>query len=157
MKKLFIITTLILLVCIKISAEPNLQQLISQAQNQEIAMQPVNSSNNQESETEEEAQESTDYIGTWLRQATYVSGALQHQTPATLIYKKDTYSSSGTCSTSGTIKVKGNSIKTVMLQSNCPGGVQPPFTVVYTYSITDDGKTLTLVSGSVKEIYKRKQ
>ncbi|MFC1703342.1 hypothetical protein ACFL1E_00970 [Candidatus Omnitrophota bacterium] len=97
------------------------------------------------------------YIGTWLRQALYISGKLEHRTPATLIYTKDAFSAFGTCSTAGTISVSDNTIKTVMTQSDCPGGVKAPMTITYNYQITDEGKKLILTVGPVKEVYIRKE
>ncbi|MCP4653704.1 MAG: hypothetical protein GY858_10050 [Candidatus Omnitrophica bacterium] len=105
----------------------------------------------------EDSNSAGNYIGAWLRQGVYVSGKLQNQTPATLIYKKDTFSASGTCSTSGTIDVSGNTIKTIMTQTDCPGGVKAPLTIVYKYQLTDNGKKMILTTGPVKEIYLRKE
>jgi len=96
------------------------------------------------------------YIGTWIRTALYLNGALRHQTPATLIYTKDKFTAAGTCSTAGTIEVKGKTIKTVMTSTDCPGGVKAPLKIVYNYEISEDGKKMTLTVGPVREEYVRK-
>ena len=102
---------------------------------------------------------SSPHEGTWSRQALYVDGVLQHNAPATLTLNKETYSSaSPTCATSGTISGGDGAMTMVMLQSNCPGGVQPPLTVNYTYTIemNEEGEeVMTTVTGSVTEVYKR--
>jgi hypothetical protein len=98
----------------------------------------------------------TKHIGTWQREALYINGILNHRTPATLIYEQNSFHATGTCSTSGTISVTENTIKTVMTQSNCPGGVKPPMTFVYNYKIAKDGKKLILEVGPVREVYTRK-
>lgn len=98
----------------------------------------------------------TRYLGTWVRQATYVSGALMGQDPAVMTLKKDSFTSTNaTCATAGTLSVSGNTMKMVMTQSNCLG-VKTPYTVNYTYTISDDGKIMTFVVGSMKEVYKRR-
>ena len=88
-----------------------------------------------------------------------MDGVLQHSDPATLTLNKETYSSaSPTCATSGTISGGDGTMVLTMLQSNCPGGVQPPLTVTYTYTIevNDEGEeVMTTVTGPVTEVYKR--
>ncbi len=101
--------------------------------------------------------ESGDYncFGTWLRQAIYVAGKLQSASPATLVLKKGSFNSSSTCFASGSLTVKGNTMTMVMTASDCPR-VSLPYTISYTYSISDKGKKMVIVTGPMKEIYKRK-
>jgi len=102
-----------------------------------------------------------DYLGPWLRTATYVGGELTGTTPATLTFNKDgTYTSvSADCANSGTYTDNGeSSITMVMLQSGCPGGLQLPFTVVYTYTIEeneDGNEIMTINTANVMETYIR--
>jgi len=56
----------------------------------------------------------TQHIGTWYREAVYINGILNNRTPATLTYKQNSFHASGTCSTSGTISVTEDTIRTVM-------------------------------------------
>lgn len=101
-----------------------------------------------------------DYLGSWMRTGTYADDILIHQEPATLTFNNDsTYSSAAAaCVTSGTHTPSDDTVTMVMQQSSCPGGVQPPYTVVYTYTIedTEDGEEImTIVTGNVKETYIR--
>ncbi len=99
------------------------------------------------------------YLGAWLRQGTYVDGALMHQTPATLTMKKDSFVSTGMCTNSGTVDAKGNTVTMVMVQSDCPGGLQLPYTVTYQYGVMKDENKdtiMVIVTGNVMEIYKKK-
>ncbi len=96
------------------------------------------------------------FIGTWLRQGTYINGALEHTTPATMVLGKDSFHSTGTCSTSGSLTYKDETMTMKMTQSSCPGGLTLPFTVTFTYQISDEGKRMTLQAGIVMEKYLRK-
>lgn len=96
-----------------------------------------------------------DYVGTWMRQATYANNELVSQSPAVLVMKKDSFTStSAPYATAGTLKVSGNIIQMVMTQSNCPG-VSVPYTVNYTYTLSEKGNVMTIVTGPVKEVYHR--
>jgi len=95
------------------------------------------------------------YFGTWLRQAIYVAGELQSTTPSTLVLKKRSFNSSSTCSASGSLTVKGNTMTMVMTASDCPR-VSLPYTISYTYTISDKGRKMVIVTGPMEEIYKRK-
>ncbi len=106
-------------------------------------------------EPEEFEGKTTGYLGNWIRQATYINGALEHQTPSNMTLSKNSFSSStSVCSASGSLEVKGNKMKMVMSQSDCPG-VSTPLTVDYTFSVSKDDQTMIFVAGTVKEIYKR--
>lgn len=95
-------------------------------------------------------------LGTWVRQATYVNGELVGGDPAVMTLKKGSFTStSGPYATAGTLAATGDTMTMVMTESNCPG-VTPPYTVNYTYSLSDGGKTMAIVTGPVKEIYRRK-
>ncbi len=96
------------------------------------------------------------FIGTWLRQGTYINGALEHTTPATMVLNRDSFYSTGTCSTSGSLTFKDENMTMKMTQSSCPGGLILPFTVTFTYQISDEGKKMTLQAGNVMEKYQRK-
>jgi hypothetical protein len=103
--------------------------------------------------------EGGNYLGTWLRQGTYLNGALLHQTPATLTMKKDSFVSTGMCTSSGTVEAKGNTVTMVMNRSDCPGGVQLPFTVTNQYGVMKDENKdtiMVIVVDNIMEIYKKK-
>jgi hypothetical protein len=98
------------------------------------------------------------WMGTWLR-TSVVSGDFSSNEPATLTLNEDTYSSaSAACTTSGELKAGDGNITLTMLQSNCPGNVQLPFTVNYTYTIEKNDEevdVMTTVTGPVVETYIR--
>lgn len=96
------------------------------------------------------------FIGTWLRQGTYINGALAHTTPATMVLNKDSFYSTGTCSTSGSLSYKGGTMTMIMTQSSCPGGLVLPYTVTFTCQISDKGERMTLQVANVMEKYLRK-
>ena len=99
------------------------------------------------------------YVGTWLRQGTYLDGALLHQTPATLTMEKDSFVSTGMCTSSGTVSADGNTVTMVMNRSDCPGGVQLPFTVTHQYGVMKDENSdtiMVIVVDNIMEIYKKK-
>lgn len=95
-------------------------------------------------------------IGTWFRQGTYINGALAHTTPATMVLNKDSFYSTGTCSTSGSLTYKDGTMTMKMTQSSCPGGLKLPYTVTFNYHISDKGKRMTLKVANVMEKYLRK-
>ena len=107
------------------------------------------------SDSEDRSNES--FIGTWLRQGTYINGALEHTTPATMVLGKDSFYSTGTCSASGSLTHQSTSITMKMTQSDCPGGLALPFTVTFTFKISGEGKKMTLQAGNVMEKYLRKE
>jgi hypothetical protein len=110
-------------------------------------------------EAEEEVVEIAEsgVYGSWIRQATYVDGALEHTTPATLNIRSDgSYdSSTDICSTSGTQVIKDSVITVTMTQSDCPGGIQLPLVVTYNFGISEDGESMSMTTANVKEDYNR--
>ncbi|MDP8266369.1 MAG: hypothetical protein P9M07_05425 [Candidatus Aceula meridiana] len=108
-------------------------------------------------DSEEGEKNGQPFLGTWLRTATYVDGALAGQTPATLNLRAKDYDSSGTCYTSGSLSSEDDAITLVMLQSSCPGGVKPPLTITYTYTISEDNTAMTIFTGPVLETYIRQK
>lgn len=103
-----------------------------------------------------------DYQGEWTRTGTYLNGALLHTTPATLNLQKTTYSSSGTCTTVGTVDYKGdNTIAMKMESHDCPvpPGSLDTLSIVYTYKIEfdedNDVEVMTLFVDNVMETYDR--
>lgn len=110
-------------------------------------------------QNEEEPAEGGDLLGTWTR-VSLSSPAYNSTDPATLILNADnTYSSAtSACATSGTLVADDKTYTLTMLESGCPGGVQPPFSATYTYTIKeeDDGSlTMTTVTDVVTEVYVR--
>ena len=108
-------------------------------------------------QNEEAPVQSADWPGTWTRIALY-SPAYSSNEPATLTLNADnTYSSStAACATSGSLQAGKGTITLTMLQSSCPGGVQPPFAATYTYTIEEDAdgkETMTTVTDVVTEVY----
>jgi hypothetical protein len=98
----------------------------------------------------------TAFLGTWLRQGTYINGALEHTTPATLVLKKDSFFSTGTCTTSGSLTSEGATMTMKMTQSSCPGGLMLPYTVTFAFNISEKSTRLTMQAGNVMEFYERK-
>ena len=111
--------------------------------------------------TTEEAEADGDYLGSWLRTATYVDGILQGQTPADLTFNANgTYSSyTDVCATSGTYEeAEDGTVTMVMLESGCPGNIPLPFTVTYTYMIEeneDEEEMMTMYTANIMETYVR--
>jgi hypothetical protein len=111
---------------------------------------------------EESENDGADYLGSWIRTATYVGGELMGQTPATLTFKEDgTYTSvSADCANSGTYTGSDGSVTMVMTANSCPGNIMLPFTVVYTYVIekNEDGdEIMTITTADIMvETYIRK-
>ncbi|MBU0578153.1 hypothetical protein KJ742_05655 [Patescibacteria group bacterium] len=104
--------------------------------------------------------EEGDYLGGWLRTATYIDGILEHTVASDLnFYDDGTYdSATDVCSTSGTYSAEGTAMTMIMLESNCPGGVQTPFTLDYNYTIeeNEDGEEImTFIVANVMETYVR--
>lgn len=103
--------------------------------------------------------ETSEWLGTWIRQATYTGGELVTTEPATLTLNPETYSSStAACATSGLLIPDGEAITLTMTESNCPGNISLPFSVTYTYTIEENEEgeeIMTIVTGPVTEIYKR--
>lgn len=102
--------------------------------------------------------------GTWNRTATYVNGGLIHTTPAyTVITEKTYYSIAPACSNTLTIdSVRGNSFAMTMVSHNCPTGgrgIEPGTVVEQTFTLTDEGNTLTIINteygGEVKTVFQR--
>lgn len=105
----------------------------------------------------EEEPAGNDIYGSWLRTAIYVDGALEGNEPANLTLNADgSYNSStALCATSGTQVVTGNSIAVSMTQSSCPGGLPLPYNVTYTFTIAEDGESMSMMTANVKEDYVR--
>lgn len=105
--------------------------------------------------------EDTGYFGTWTRTGTYVNGVLQGADPATITFITDgTYhSESSVCATAGTYEeIEDGTIAMVMNQNSCPGDIELPFKITYTYTIEtdeDDVVTMTTITGPVMETYIR--
>ena len=96
-----------------------------------------------------------DYVGTWHRQAIYTNNVLVGEDPAVLVMTKDSFTSTNApYTTAGTLKADGNTIQMIMTRSNCPG-VSVPYTVTYTYALSENGNVMTIITGPVKEIYRR--
>ena len=103
------------------------------------------------------AEVKSDWMGTWIRQATYVDGAVVSTTPATLVLKKASYTStSKDCANSGDLRVTpaDKTMTMNMTKNSCPG-LQVPFLISNLYTITDNGKTMTIEVANMKEIYKK--
>lgn len=107
----------------------------------------------------EEAAEQASYVGTWIRQATYVDGALVQTEPATLELRPYAYTSStDVCVVDGTIATEGDTITMTLDSTDCPVGAIPD---VYhsTYALSDDGGVMTLTNtefgAEVREDYTR--
>jgi len=96
------------------------------------------------------------FVGTWLRQGTYINGMLEHTTPATMVLKKESFFSTGTCTTSGSLMSDGNKMTMKMTQSSCPGGLILPYTVNFNFNVSENGTKLTMLAGNIMEIYQRK-
>lgn len=93
-------------------------------------------------------------FGVWERQATYVNGVLEHETPATLKIEANLYSAStALCTTSGTALAEGGKLTVTMDESDCPAPMQLPFTLVYDYEVTEDGQIMNLSVQGVREEY----
>lgn len=93
--------------------------------------------------------------GTWSRQAVYVNGSVENTTPATLVLKETTYTSTGTCSVNGTVSVSGNTMTATISETDCPGGVGAGTVVTYTFELLEAGQKMTLTSGNTMEKYTR--
>jgi hypothetical protein len=99
------------------------------------------------------------WIGSWSRQATFVDGVNQNSDPANLDFYQGNayYSTTAKCFTSGSYSVVENTMTMVMEVTDCPGGVQPPFTLTYDFTISDDGEEMIFVVNymgtEIKEIY----
>lgn len=108
-----------------------------------------------------ETMEFTGFLGPWTRTATYVNGALEHTTPASLTFYPDLSYESATdaCSTSGTFEeIEEGTVKMIMTNDNCQDQLPLPFTITYTYELgeNDDGvQTMTMYTGPVMETYVR--
>ena len=109
----------------------------------------------------EEAENNSDYLGSWTRTAVYLGGELLNTTPANLTFNADgTYGSSGSgCATSGTYEaIDEGTITMVMMQNSCPGNIALPLTVTYTYTIgetEDELEQMTTITGPQMETYVR--
>ena len=108
---------------------------------------------------EEEEIEIPDYLGTWIRQNTYVNELPQNSGPATLVLEEIAFhSSTDVCTVTGDLLVEGDQMTMNILTNDCPDPANLQ-SITHTYTITEDGNTMTFVviySGSeVKEIYSR--
>lgn len=115
----------------------------------------------EETQENEETTGFTGFLGPWTRTATYLNGELQGTTPASLNFYPDlTYdSATDACATSGTYEEIGEGTVTmVMMQNGCPGNIALPFTITYTYTLSEDEdgvQTMTMVTGPITETYVR--
>jgi len=100
----------------------------------------------------------TRYIGMWMRQGSYVNGALVSSEPASLDMKEKSYEAiTVLCSTTGALVAEGNALTMKVATSDCPGPVTD--SIVYTYEISEDGTLLTLsaiyAGQEVQELYEK--
>lgn len=95
--------------------------------------------------------------GTWVRGATYVNDVLEHETPATLVIDRDSFSSQNQlCTTSGSaVATDDSQIEVTMTESDCPAPMQLPFVLTYNYEISEDSQLLNLAVQGVREEYHR--
>jgi hypothetical protein len=117
-------------------------------------------SHNKEMPKEEENNEESDgdninYVGSWQRIGLFVDGAQHEFAAETLVLKKESFvSSTYVCSVQGKLSVSGNQLSLYDITSNCPSS---PSSMTSTFSISDDGNTLTIItvySGvEVKDIF----
>lgn len=107
---------------------------------------------------QEETAQSANWLGTWTR-ISLRSPAYSSNDPATLTLNQDSYTSAtAACATSGSVKSADGTFTLIMLESSCPGGVQPPFTTTYSFTINEDEdghETMTTVTSVVTEVYVR--
>lgn len=100
-----------------------------------------------------------DFVGVWLRTATYTNGALQHNEPATWTLNNTNYTSTGTCINTGKVMYEGGNTMTITLDStscpNVPTGGSFTNTFEIEYDEERDVETMTVVTGPVTETYDR--
>jgi len=100
-----------------------------------------------------------DYVGVWLRTATYVNGALEHNEPATWTLNDTNYTSTGTCINTGKVMREGPTEITITLDSTTCENVPTGLTVPYTYEISFDQErdveVMTVYTGPMMETYDR--
>jgi len=113
---------------------------------------PKEEENNEESDVD-----NINYVGSWQRIGLFVDG-VQHEFAAeTLVLKKESFvSSTYVCSVQGKLSVSGNQLSLYDITSNCPSS---PSSMTSTFSISDDGNTLTIITVyngvEVKDIFQR--
>ena len=101
------------------------------------------------------------YVGTWLRQGTYVDGENIHSVPSTLEMQEETYhSETEVCWVSGEVIADGDEITMSITDGDCP--VVPGYEVItHTQSFSDDLSEMTIVvvmqGVEIREEYKRSE
>lgn len=100
-----------------------------------------------------------DFVGVWLRTATYVNGAFQHNTPATWTLNATNYTSTGDCINTGKVMAEGGDAVTITLDSTtCPNvstGMNISFSYEIVYDEERDVEVMTVVTGPMTETYDR--
>jgi len=104
---------------------------------------PSGTQNSENPELPEAAEEELSFIGSWTRVSLVVNGTPMDQTPAVLTLNNDhSFTSIGSCAASGRYDISNETdyITMSISSTNCPsgGGV----TVMYQYSVTEDGNTM---------------
>jgi PBP1b-binding outer membrane lipoprotein LpoB len=109
------------------------------------APQPENEQATENPALPEPAEEELSFIGSWTRVGMVLNGTPMDQTPAVLTLNTDhTYTSIGSCAASGTYNLadEEQAITMVIASTNCYGS-GPGLTAVYTFTISEDGNTMT--------------
>lgn len=107
----------------------------------------------------EVVEEAPVYVGTWLRQGTYVDGVNVHSEPATLIIETDSYhSETDVCWVEGEVITNETDFTMTILEGDCP--VVPGYeSITYTKEFSEDLNEMTLetvvMGTTVMEIYNR--
>ena len=100
-----------------------------------------------------------DYVGVWLRTATYINGALEHNEPAIWTLNSTNYTFTGTCINTGQVIYEGGNQMSITLDSttcpNVPTGATYTNTYEIKYDEERDVETMTVVTGPMMETYDR--
>lgn len=100
-----------------------------------------------------------DFIGVWLRTATYINGGLEHHEPATWTLNATNYTSTGTCINTGKVMYEGGNTVSITLDGTSCENVPTGGTVAFTYEIVYDEErdveVMTVYTGPLTETYDR--
>jgi len=110
----------------------------------------------EEENSEEGDEDNLNYVGSWQRIGLFVGGSPHEFAAETLVFQKDSFvSTTAICTAHGKLSISDNQLSLYDITSNCPPPT--PSNMTSTFSISDDGNTLTIItvySGvEVKDIF----
>ena len=117
---------------------------------------PSSTTNPETSVIPEPTEEDLSFIGSWTRASLVVGGEQMEQTATTVLTLNNdhSYSSIGSCATSGKydISTETDNMTMVVSSTNCYGSSAGQ-SATYKYTVSEDGKSLVTTTGNVVESY----